>query len=260
VLAGPVLAGVVGTGGAAATYAGWVGVRWLVDASNERRRKAAERSSVARVEVDGRGVELLSRRDLHGAFLTPGAEAGAVSLHLWRPANRHFEAQWATVEGAAARSTLSRLLVGVNSSGAASEDVESVVRVLGAEASAGDWLRKAAERGFTFAQADRWAFDYAYWNERAEAEGVDSAHRLLWQTERQRRVYREDAASRLHTLVLEVALHEESERRALEGELALLESAWREAEEIAALADRLAVERVSSPDGERRSLATKGEG
>ncbi len=42
-------------------------------------------------------------------------------------------------------------------------------------------------------------------------------------------------------LALEMALHEEQERRALEGELAGLEAAWRAAEEIAAIADRLAV-------------------
>ena len=40
-------------------------------------------------------------------------------------------------------------------------------------------------------------------------------------------------------LALEMALHEEQERRALEGELALLEQAWREADEIAAIADNL---------------------
>jgi len=40
-------------------------------------------------------------------------------------------------------------------------------------------------------------------------------------------------------LALEMALHEEQERRALEGELAQLEEAWREAEEIAAIADNL---------------------
>ncbi len=40
-------------------------------------------------------------------------------------------------------------------------------------------------------------------------------------------------------LALEMALHEESERRALEGELRVLEAAWREAEEIAAIADAL---------------------
>jgi hypothetical protein len=40
-------------------------------------------------------------------------------------------------------------------------------------------------------------------------------------------------------LAFEMALHEEQERRALEGELSVLRSAWREAEEIAAIADTL---------------------
>lgn len=42
-------------------------------------------------------------------------------------------------------------------------------------------------------------------------------------------------------LALEMALHEEAERRAIEGELAVLEAAWRDAEEIAAIADDLLV-------------------
>ncbi len=40
-------------------------------------------------------------------------------------------------------------------------------------------------------------------------------------------------------LALEMALHEESERRAMDGELAALEAAWREADEIARIADSL---------------------
>lgn len=40
-------------------------------------------------------------------------------------------------------------------------------------------------------------------------------------------------------LALEMAAHEESERRALEGELMALEDAWREADEIATIADAL---------------------
>ncbi|HEY5063163.1 MAG TPA: hypothetical protein VII52_16605, partial [Gemmatimonadaceae bacterium] len=42
-------------------------------------------------------------------------------------------------------------------------------------------------------------------------------------------------------LALEMALHEESERRALDGELAELERAWREAEEIAGISDDLLI-------------------
>lgn len=40
-------------------------------------------------------------------------------------------------------------------------------------------------------------------------------------------------------LALEMSIHEDDERRALEGELAALEDRWREAEEIAAIADDL---------------------
>ncbi len=51
-------------------------------------------------------------------------------------------------------------------------------------------------------------------------------------------VHEMDANTRL---ALEMAAHEESERRALEGELEILEAAWREAEEVASIADRLLV-------------------
>ncbi len=40
-------------------------------------------------------------------------------------------------------------------------------------------------------------------------------------------------------LALEMALHEEAERQAIEGELGMLEAAWREAEVIAAISDNL---------------------
>jgi hypothetical protein len=42
-----------------------------------------------------------------------------------------------------------------------------------------------------------------------------------------------------HRLALEMALHEESERRAMQGELEELERAWKDAEEIAAISDSL---------------------
>ena len=40
-------------------------------------------------------------------------------------------------------------------------------------------------------------------------------------------------------LALEMTLHEDDERRALEGEMAALEARWREAEEIAGISDSL---------------------
>ncbi len=52
------------------------------------------------------------------------------------------------------------------------------------------------------------------------------------------------------SLALEMAAHEDVERRAMEGELAMLEAAWKEAEEIAAISDALLV-----PDDVERRMA-----
>ncbi len=60
-------------------------------------------------------------------------------------------------------------------------------------------------------------------------------------------------------VALEMAVHEESERRAFDGELHSLETAWREAEEIAAIADGmltpLSVRGRMDPDRPQRGLA-----
>ena len=55
-------------------------------------------------------------------------------------------------------------------------------------------------------------------------------------------------------LALEMALHEEQERRALQGELLALEQAWRDAEEIAKIADDLLV-----PESDEEWLRTQRE-
>lgn len=43
----------------------------------------------------------------------------------------------------------------------------------------------------------------------------------------------------LEALAFEIALNHEDERRAMSGQLAILEAPWRDAERIAAIADRL---------------------
>src|SRR6185295_4095996 len=55
--------------------------------------------------------------------------------------------------------------------------------------------------------------------------------------------YRLGGLSPAQRLALEMCLHEDDERRALEGELTELEQRWKDAEEIAALADNLFVSR-----------------
>ena len=59
-------------------------------------------------------------------------------------------------------------------------------------------------------------------------------------------------------LALEMALHEEDERRALEGELWRLEQAWREAEEIAGISDDLLLPEGASSFLDRHSESDDG--
>ncbi|WP_419165581.1 hypothetical protein [Candidatus Palauibacter sp.] len=59
-------------------------------------------------------------------------------------------------------------------------------------------------------------------------------------------------------LALEMAVHEEDERRALEGELWRLERAWRDAEAIAAIADNLVLPKGVA-ESEARLKATVGD-
>lgn len=77
----------------------------------------------------------------------------------------------------------------------------------------------------------------------AMLESVSSMHELF--RSRASRTIESDSSSYLAKappalrLAMEMAVHEETERRALEGELAALESQWREAEQVAAIADSL---------------------
>ena len=103
-----------------------------------------------------------------------------------------------------ARNGLGRGFVWVNAAGGSRRNVDAALEMLSAAPDAAAYLRRAAETG----------------------QPIHGGR---------------GPARRPRALALEMALHADSERRALDGELALLESAWREAEEIAAIADRLAV-------------------
>ena len=63
----------------------------------------------------------------------------------------------------------------------------------------------------------------------------------VWRKESQVRDVEPFGMSSERRLAFEMALHEEQERRALQGELLALEQAWRDAEEIAKIADNLLV-------------------
>lgn len=160
------------------------------------------------------GEVLVRRRHLQRARLRVPPRGGiAIDLPVgvaWKsyPRNRETE-ETRTLRDEAARAFLRRAMVEVNGRGAARGRVAEAVALLGEAGSAEGFIGRAAREG------------------RSPFGGVAGA----------------PGRDRRAALALEMALHDESERRALEGELKLLESAWREAEEIAAIADRLAAPR-----------------
>jgi hypothetical protein len=110
------------------------------------------------------------------------------------------------VPGEQARLVLSRAMVTVNKKGASRDRVGDAVRLIEHARSAEEYLRQAAARGGVL----------------GKREGMEKQQ-----------------LTPVGALALEMALHDESERRAMQGELSALEAAWRQAEEIAEIADAL---------------------
>jgi hypothetical protein len=163
------------------------------------------------------GSELLLRRWQASGSVLRDAPDGGISLLV--PAGSRKDPKvdgWGRpkftdppveLPDAHARVFLGRAMVHLNASGASRKRLESAVGMLSDAGSAEGFLRRAAAEG------------------RSLGKRQDMPDRHL----------RPEG-----TLALEMALHEESERRAMEGELALLEAAWRDAEHIASIADGLA--------------------
>ncbi|HEU0055168.1 MAG TPA: hypothetical protein VFQ39_18405 [Longimicrobium sp.] len=245
----------------------WAGVRAARNGVERVVRDVArargDRRVLARVRADG-AVVTLRRGHLRGAWIEPASDDGAIALHV--PAVEAVEGiggarflggleampSPVVLEGAAARNTLARALVRVNAAGAGAGLVDEAVEMIARAPSPADYLAALAANRVTLGlpgEDDVLSTSVGpsgvdlYWLRRAEGEGIPPERREAWRQATTRRVV---CGARwggpLLGITLEMALHEESERRALHGELALLRAAWREAEEIAALADRLAME------------------
>jgi hypothetical protein len=152
----------------------------------------------------------LVRTDGEWGLLVSYNRGGARRLDRDAPSFRlKDETQEVTLRGEQAIKVAGKLLPAVNEDGAKSRDVQSAVELIGQEAD--------PARLF-----DRYAGGLA--TRTARRFERDAGHRFMNLPKEVR-------------LALEMAAHEEQERRALEGELAILEAAWREAEEVAKIAD-----------------------
>ena len=214
-------AGLVFVGGMVATGVGaGLGGMWSALAGGWEEKQS--RKVIHRVPADlsPTGREVAIRRwHVQGARLG-SADGGGVVLHVPDVDREKRKTDgWGRMKftGGAelvlppdqARTVLNRAMVLVNKKGASRGRVGDAVRLIEDARSAEAYLREAALRGGVL----------------GKREGMEKRQ-----------------LTPVAALALEMALHDEQERRALEGELAGLEAAWRQAEEIAAIADAL-------PDG-----------
>ncbi len=121
------------------------------------------------------------------------------------------------LDGAEARRVAAMILPAVSRLGGTRDEIQQAVERLERAGDAERYLAQAARHGQRISRHARGTM-------REQPDDYETG--LL-------------ALSTPFTLALEMALHEEQERRALEGELAELEAAWRDAEEIGAIADSL---------------------
>lgn len=146
---------------------------------------------------------------LEGAELTvTGRDPASVSLDV------PHDNGWAHYDGIDAMQAVSSLLTGVNYFGATAPQVQDAVRRVEELGDSANYLRSASSIG-------------------------GARHMRLTSVLNAWRGLHALRLSSTECLALEMALNEESERRALEGELALLEAAWRDAEAIASVADSI---------------------
>ena len=128
--------------------------------------------------------------------------------------------------GASAEFAAAKLLARINSGGARAQRVQDATRLLDESGDPARFFAHAASRTREWGRVQMW--------------GDTGSLRFLPHPVR---------------LALEMAAHEDTERLAMEGELAELEAAWRDAEEVAAIADSMLL-----PEGvERRWREMKGE-
>jgi hypothetical protein len=165
-------------------------------------------------------------RDLHGAEFRSTIAGPELSVRLQ---HRGLIRRVPAVEllGPPARTLLERTLIGVNHTGASRDLLEAALRELSAA--------PAVERLIAGDHFASFGLDPG-----ADILRVrESWRKGTWWLEAKRHGKAPARLAPPRALALEMALHEASERRALAGELVELEARWREAEEIARIADSL---------------------
>jgi hypothetical protein len=208
VIAGPVM-GLVTTVG--------LGGTGLLNLFNVGRSIYRTRAVAARIPIGGGNVAVVQRDQLDSAKLRWQPSDSRWSLDVKHRSIAHFDVTRRAVDLQRGESTFTgdeaiqaarQLLPGINATGAGRTAVAEAV----------DYLVESPEPSALFARAARSFGEKEKWSDRERKISLKTMPVAV-------------------RLALEMSAHEDAERRALEGELHLLASAWRDAEEIAGIAD-----------------------
>jgi hypothetical protein len=201
------------------------------------------------------GDELVVRRvHLHESVLT-ASDSGDIGvrlptpklLHPWkRPAMSPKQAHGEPfdITGPEARRLLARSMTDYNIRGAKQADVENALALITAAGGPDEFARTVAGTGAAITRSrpqSGWARP-GQSNTPSLKQVMGTFRGEVIPVKKYKDPFDRDGRPQMthvEALALEMALNEESERHALEGELAALEAAWREAEEIASIADSL---------------------
>ena len=223
----------VGFGGAAAGV-GVGSFGYMFSQAASRIINGSPEAVIAKIRSEQHGVMHVRRRHL-GETAIGLADDGSLAVHL------RFKNGQGSFRGEEAARIASLIVPKVNRFGGSRRDVSEAVEEIESFGSSERFL------GGLSRVTDRMPMRYDQqsvpWYRRGDNSTRYRKHGLF-------------AIPRTYRLALEMALHEEAERRAMEGELAELENAWREAEEIAAISDNLFV--PESVEEAMRKLKAKG--
>jgi len=199
-------------------YAGVIGgIGWLAARAGAIAINGNPESVVARINTSQAGVVYVRRRHLGETSLGRGEDGGLAVDLRFKNGQAHFE-------GREARHIASIVIPKVNRFGGKKQAIADAADAIERAGSAERYIDRLTQSTHIYTRPP---------------EGG-----MRWRGGRLQSDFTKHGLFGLpgeHRLALEMALHEEAERRAFEGELAELENAWKEAEEIAAISDNLFV-------------------
>jgi hypothetical protein len=193
--------------GVAAVTEGLYGPPLYSRLSNVMERYEYERI-VARVRDPGGSLELVRAKHLSRIEFIENPDGGGWVLRVVH------DNGIADLKGQQAMQTAGQLLTPMNAHGGSATDVSDAADMITAAGDATEFMRKTIRL-----REERWRTGNTFLN---------SAYGAL-------------SLAALERLALEMAVHEDAERLALQGELEALEAAWGDAEEIAAISDSLLI-------------------